>query len=268
MNDLLTIITPKLESPTLGLAPEATAERDRLLAIAVKAVKPIDSAENCLRKEAVLADMQSFQRKIEALRKEAKDPALQIGKRIDAMARELTDPLDEHITRLKHACGAFRAEEARKAEEARRAREEEVRKAQEEVMRKAKAEQERIEAERRAADEKAAAAKNELERAKAEAERQRLADEQAKALRAAEAQAKAAADAIVPVAAPAKRTGTQLKRSVEFTVTDVLALAKAHPELVEIKPRDGEIRKALLADEKIVIAGVSARFYDDLTTRR
>ena len=262
------MITPCITVPSISLAKEAVEERDRLLAIAAKAIKPINSPENCARKEDFLREMQNYQRTVEAMRKQAKAPVIKLGKEIEALANELSNPLDEHIQRIGRACGAYRAEQERKAEAERRAREEEIRKAQEEIRRKAEAEQRRIAEEQRRAEEASRAAKSELDRAKAAAEQARLAEAQAKSAKAAEVEAKAAVAEIVPVAAPVERKGTVLTRKVEFVVTDVYALAAARPELVKVEPRDGDIRKALLADEATSLPGVTARFSDEITTRK
>ena len=262
------MITPAISVPTIALAKEATERRDALLAKAAKAVKPIDSPENCARKEEFLREMQDFKRTVESMRKEAKKPVLKIGKDIDALADNLAAPLNEHIQRISRACGAYRAEQERKAEAERRAREEEIRKAQEEIRLKAEAEQRRIAEEQRKADEAARAAKSELDRAKAAAEQARLAEEQAKSAKAAEMEAKAAVAQIVPVAAQVERKGTILTRKVEFVVTNVYALAAARPDLVKIEPRDGDIRKALLADEATPLPGVTAKYSDEITTRK
>ena len=268
MTDPKTMITPAIAVPTIALAQDAIERRDALLAKAAKAVKPIDSPENCARKEDFLRAMQDYQRTVESMRKEAKKPVLKIGKDIDALADELAAPLNEHIQRISRACGAYRAEQERKAEAERRAREDEIRKAQEEIRLKAEAEQRRIAEEQRKADEAARAAKSELDRAKAAAEQTRLAEEQAKSAKAAEMEAKAAVAQIVPASAQVVRKGTVLTRKVDFVVTDVYALAAARPELVKVEPRDGDIRKALLADEATPLPGVTAKYSDEITTRR
>lgn len=262
------MITPSIAVPAIELAKEAIDERDRLLAVAAKAIKPIDTPENCARKEAFLREMRDYQKSVEEMRERAKAPALKVGREIDALAKTLSAPLTEHIQRISRACGAYRAEQERKAEAERRARDDEIRKAQEEIRLKAEAEQRRIAEEQRKADETARAAKSSLDRAKAAAEQARLAEAQAKAAKSAELEAKAAVAQIVPVAAAVERRGTVLTRKVEFVVTDIYALAAARPELVKVEPRDGDIRKALLADEKTAMPGVTAKYSDEITTRR
>ena len=117
------LIVATINATEITMAPEALKLRDKLLT----QLKNIDSVtDGFLASEAtdVLRATKDALKKLEAARKEAKAPALDIGKKIDGVADEFSSPLTEEIERLSRQLAAFQEEERRKAERARREAEE------------------------------------------------------------------------------------------------------------------------------------------------
>lgn len=259
-----------LEPSKFGVtfAAEAEAMRDTALAesgIIAKVATPDDNnkAANAQRllREVIKA--------VESARKAAKAPILDYGRAIDDAAAKFVSECKEEEMRIARLVGDFqelenakvRAAEAARLLEQNRLEEERmaaIRKAQEEERAKlAKLEEER----RRLAEEAAMAdAARRAEIAKLEAETKR----QLELAAAASAEKQDAinesfnrANASIPVVAPVRASGQVVKEDWEITVTDIWALARAHPMCVEITPRLSEIRALL--DARIKVSGVDAK---------
>lgn len=69
----------------------------------------------------------------------------------------------------------------------------------------------------------------------------------------------------LPLVAPVKAVGQVLRNGWEIIVTDIWALARAHPGCVRIEPLTGQI-KALL-DDGVKVAGVSAKRITNASVR-
>lgn len=260
----------------LGLAGiETTAsaaaldERDRLLNLARRGTSVTDGA-SAQRATEILKELKAFSRGIESARKDVKEPVLQLGKDIDALAATLTDDLAREENRIAGLIGAWQAEQNHIAEEARRKAWEEEQRIRREAEAKDLAEQERLAAEQRAREDAARKVQEELE---AKAARARSEAGRAKALAEAEAaRARAEADRVAAeekaraegmkrdeqealaigkahasaaVVQQTKPQGVSARREVEFEVVDIVALYEACAPLVKLEPNTAAIKAAL-----------------------
>lgn len=257
---------PAIES--ISATEAALKQRDELLTLARRGTS-ITTAEQAQKAGAFLKRIADFTRTIEETRKTVKAPVLDVGKRIDAVATELTRDLDAELKRISGLLGAFAAEQKRKEEEARRKaweeqerirldaerrereareKEERERKAKEEADRKAQ-EELRAAAERARSEKGRAAREAELKAAQEKADRERAEREQQerdaaeKRRQEAEAASRAAAQVVIP-AAP-KLAGISTGSNICFEVTDIVALYEAHPMFVNLTPNTAAIKSAL-----------------------
>lgn len=224
------LLTPTLAVTPLSSTEAAKTERDNLLkeASAVTTVTDRLDADSAL---PVLRALNSFLSEVESQRETAKAPVLDLGRKIDALAKELTTALKLEEDRISKLCGSFEAEERRKAEDARR---------------KADADAARI-AYEAAENEKAArrAAPTELAAARASDAIAGKAQEEIAAVR------QVAFAAIAP-----KAEGTRMSSSVCFEVTDLKVLYAAYPELVTLEPNGTAIRAICRANPELKIPGL------------
>lgn len=236
-----------LDSAEIAASSEARKKRDQLLLL-VQEHPVISSTATATTAAILLSDVKNFTRVIEAARVDVKGPVLDLAKRIDSLARELTAQLDEGATRLSRTLGAYQAEENRKAEAARRAAWEE----EQRIIREAQ-EAERLAAEQARKEAADLAAKE--QRARTEAGAARARDEAAKAKERAEADAQARADAtratIVETRVTAaaailpKPAGTSIREELCFEVEDIVKLYESAPYLVTLTPNTAAIKNAL-----------------------
>lgn len=220
-------------------APQAMEIRRHALAVATM-VDQVKSEDDQVCAVDAQRKIREALKTCEDARKAVKEPFLEIGRKIDAAAKEFSIVLKEEEVRIARLLGDYQQEQLEKIRAAERARAEEL----------ARIERERLEAERKAqaeAEEKLRAAKDaaEAERiAKAlEAEKQRqieLAAQQTEALGKAPEVAKV--------------DGQIVREVTEFEVTDIWALARAHPACVKIEPLRQQIRELL--DLGIKVAGI------------
>lgn len=229
MSDAL-VITPNLGDAQVTAANAARAERDELLKHAAAVTTVIDrlDADHATN---VLRALTAFSKRIEAARTEAKAPALDIGRRIDALAKELAHAVTTEAARVSRIVGAFEAEERRKAELVRYEAEREASRLAMEA--EAKANQARRQA------------GNELDGDRAADAIREQAVEQIVAVR------QAAAVAVAP-----KQAGTAVREDVVFEVTDIRALYAAHPELVNLEPNGTAIRAILRNAPNLQVPGL------------
>ena len=227
MNTDSLTITPSLGATVVSATDAAKATRDALL-IEAAGVTTITDRLDADAAVSVLRGLKDFLKTIEAQREAAKAPALDVGRRIDALAKELVAAVKNEEARIARICGAFEAEERRKADDARIA-------AQNEAARIAyEAAQKEREAQRTMKPEAAARASDDI---------------------AAKAQTQIAA--VRAAAAPAPRTeNTQVRSTVLFEVTDMNALHAAHPELVVLEPNGTAIRAILNANPNLKVPGL------------
>lgn len=224
------VITPNLGDAQVTAANAARAERDELLKLSSAVTSVIDrlDADHATN---VLRDLTAFSKRIEAARTEAKAPALDIGRRIDALAKELAHAVTTEAARVSRIVGAFEAEERRKAELVRYEAEREASRLAKEA--EAKANQARRQA------------GNELDGDRAADAIREQAVEQIVAVR------QAAAVAVAP-----KQAGTAVREDVVFEVTDIRALYAAYPELVNLEPNGTAIRAILRNAPNLQVPGL------------
>jgi len=208
-----------IESAAITATDDARAKRDALLVRARKgtAVVSAASAENA---GILLRDLKAFTRSIEDARKEVKEPVLEIGKRIDGLARELTDDLNNEAARISRLVGAWQAEQNKIAEEARRKAWEEEQRIKDEANRK-------------------------IEEARQHSRTEASFEKKAEKIEA--AAMKEIVDTRVSAAAvmPAKPAGLSTREEICFEVLDLVALYEAAPYLVSLTPNNSAIKAAL-----------------------
>lgn len=214
MSDLL---IRRDDTLSISVAPEAQALKLAALDDASFIVQVCDAhSQQCaVEAQQKLHDLLAA---VEESRKAAKQPVLDFGRAIDAAAKQFGAELSAEQLRIGKLIGDFQALENARIEAARRA------------------ENERLSALDR---EKAAAlaqakSHDELE-AVQETFNRRAADEAP------------SPETITPTRAEGQRVATDW----EITVTDVWALARAHPACVTIEPRLSEIKALLKAGVKV-----------------
>lgn len=184
---------------TVTIDKNFTEDRDRLL-IESKAVISIQSSDDVEKAIAVVSALKGIAKTIEAHRKVAKEPVLQLGNAIDSEAKSFSSPITLEVKRLETAVGSFQLAERRKAEEAQRKAQEEAQKA--------------IEAAEKAKSNPA----NELDALDAELEAELAVDRVAE---------------IAPV--QTKVSGASTRKDCDIEIEDIHALYKAHPECVKLE---------------------------------
>lgn len=198
---------------------------------------------------------------VEKSRVAAKEPFLEAGRQIDALAKSAVVELKSEEVRVNTLIGNYQQEVQAAARRAEQARQEELRKI--EAERLAREEEARREAARAEAARQAELRRIEEEQAKANSAKQRLEFEAAKArieaqrkadeaAREAEAQrqrelAAQAAMSLAPAKVAPKADGQRVIQVWDFEVTDVWMLARLHPGLVTITPNRAEILRTLAA---------------------
>lgn len=210
-----------LQAAEIAIAPEARELRDGLL-VEIRGVTTVSDAFDADVAADVLKRTKDLTRSIEASRTTVKAPVLELGKKIDALAKEITAELESEAGRVAKVLGAYQLEEKRKAEAAARA---------------AREEEERIKRE--------AAAKAE---AAAPAEVAAIVDQATERI---VATRQAAAAVVAPKAA-----NTGVREDVCFEVTDIVALYAARPELVNLEPNGTAIRAICKANPKLQLPGL------------
>jgi hypothetical protein len=224
------IITPGIGSAIVTAAEAARHKRDDLLTAAglVTTVADRIDADDAME---VFRSLKGFSKEIETQHRVAKAPVLDLGRKIDAIGKELVAKIDTEANRIGKVIGAYEQEERRKAEDARRAAEAEAAKIA-------------AEAERQAA----------LARAKVrtDEERARVTDAVVEQAAAQIVQVRQAAAAI----APPKTEGLRLNDRVCFEVDDVKAMYAAFPELCVIEPNGAAIRAILKANPELKVPGL------------
>lgn len=226
MSDSLEIIVSgSLPRPEIELS--AAAFNARTLALEASGrIKAISSVGDLDAAAAALTKIKSLTRSVEDSRKEVKAPVLEVGRRIDAVAKDYLTSLESEAKRLSVIVGAYQEAARRKAEKDR----EEAAKAQ-------------------------AAALAEMNAKQAEA----LAngDEAAADAARAEAADKIAASQLAVIEAEGPRPdGIVTRTSWKFEVLDIHTLHSNRPELCVIEPNNAAIRAVVKASNGSAIPGL------------
>jgi DNA polymerase III alpha subunit (gram-positive type) len=231
------------------IVPESYAERTRAIA-AASSVSVVTTAAEQATAVTALRSLKALTKQVEASRKEAKAPVLELGRRIDATAETFLRDITVEDARVTALLTAYEVEQRRIAAEAEKVRQAEVdrlaaeeRQKQSEIQRQiAEAEKQQREAREAAQnaesrDELAAAARK-AEAAKAELLKLGV------TMQRSEDAVIVAQSVPVPVAAPPRPAGTSVRQPWTFDLTDIRALYNARPDLCEITPR----RSVILAE--------------------
>lgn len=220
----------------LTIAPEAEALRAKLLADA-SSISEVTDEQSCAIARQALKSLADFRLRLEKSRKDVKEPVLDLGRKIDKAAADFGAPTSTEEKRINGLIANYAAEQERKRREA----EAEARR------QAAEAERLRLEAERakREAEEAAKRAANADQMTLDDVASQAAAKAEAEAAERArlEAQQKAAQAAI----AATSPSVAKAKPVLDYTVTDIVALYRACPDLVDLTPKRREILARLKA---------------------
>jgi hypothetical protein len=221
MSDTLEIVVSgSLPCPQIELSPAAFNARTMALEASGR-IKAIASVADLDAAAGALTKLKSLTRSVEDSRKEVKAPVLEVGKRIDATAKDYLAPLEVEAKRLSVIVGAFQEAARRKAEKDR----EEAARVQAEALAELNAKQ---------------------------AEALANGDEAAADAARAEAADKIAASQLAVIAAEGpKPEGIVTRTSWKFEVVDINALHAARPELCLIEPNNAAIRAVVKTGAQI-----------------
>ena len=214
----------EIDETQIEVIPEAYLARDSAIHKA-ELVTTVEDAFEAQSASTAMHALNEIVKGMEASRKEAKAPALQAGRAIDAIAKDFLASAQTELTRVKRLLGEYQRVEAEK-------------------KRKAEAEARRKEQAERAAFEKAERERIQKENAgRTETLNQDL-DKAAEKFD--KSVAKIKQDAAQSHSAVA---GVKVRTTVKFRVIDEAALMQARPEL--FTPDDKKIRAALKLTKQI-----------------
>lgn len=210
MSDNLIQIS-ELADTEISLLPEAEKLKKQLLNQA-RTVETITDAFEADCAADVLKNISTAVKDMEATRKEVKAPVLELGRRIDGVAKEWLSDLDAEKKRINRTLGDYQAEQDRIRRDAERR--------EREAQEKARREAEEALAD---GDEKAAAEATE-----------KIAESSAKVSKAAH-----------------RPEGVSVRTAYKFEVEDIDALFKAAPHLCKVEPDNAAIRAAIKKNQAI-----------------
>jgi len=242
MNEI-TIITPQApDTGSITIRPEIVQARNELLAT-IQSLPPINSDEACSSALNVVRKAKAMVSQTEKDRTTLKAPFLEVGRKLDAVAREFSDELKEACRAVETKIGAYNLRQQQ-------LREEEQRKQREEL---ARLEEQRLAAEREAEEAARKVAEADAPEARKEALKEQLAAEE----RADETQS-AQVSTIQQMADIPRSTvsGGAQRFKVEVDVTDIKALYAAFPHCVKMTPVLGVIKSIAETNPDKEIPGV------------
>jgi hypothetical protein len=184
---------------------------------------------------------QTFLKDLEASRKSVKQPILELGRKIDALADELAAPVKEQMNRVGQMVAKFQTAEAMRVEQERKERE--------------KAEAAAMEAARKAAEEAYKAA----EAMKDESGLQGAINAEVEALL---KRKEMYATLTAPQPSAIKAKGSVTKKILKYEVTDLAAAYAAAPHLFSIEIKPSAVNATCTVNSKI--AGI--RFWEELVS--
>lgn len=238
------------EGYTIALTPEALAAKQKAINEA-KGIITVTTEKGAELARSSVKALKSFRTKIEASRKLVKEPILEAGRRVDKVAKDLSDELTAEEKRVEKLVLAFSTEQERQrqliAAEAERKRKE----AEEEARKLQEAEEEARRAKDAALVEEASSGGSTsladiIARAKAIDE----AEAAEKAVEERQAAASAASNLAVALERTASASSSvSVSKIIEFDVLDINEFFKAHPHLVSLAAKTAEV-KAFLKAEK------------------
>lgn len=216
------LIITGLQHAVIDIEPTAIERRDDLVATS-QGIEAVADAIDADAAASVLREIETYLKGCEAARVTIGGPVLNITRKINDTAKVYCEPLKVEKDRLSRLLGIYQQAEREKAEKARREAEEAARLIAHEEARKL------------------AAAEIEHGADSPEAEA------------AAEAAVNRVAEARVAVvqAVPVQPKGVAIRQPWKFLVTDIKALAAAHPELVVISPNTAAINAVIKHNQDI-----------------
>lgn len=216
------LVVSGLKMPPIFIPSGTTRTRDEAV-VKAQSVLSVSNAEE--QKEAVeaMSNLRSLAKRMESSRELVKRPVLDIGKAIDTLAKDFSNPITQEVNRLNLLISTFQREED--------ARVEKKRQEEEAARRKIFEDEERKKAE---LQKKADAAKNPVEKMKI---LQKIDDTEAKATEAVQESLRR------DIAnAPARAAGMVVRKDWKHRVIDIKTLYTARPELCVIEPNNAMIR--------------------------
>jgi hypothetical protein len=238
----------------LAIAPEAETLKAELLQSAAAITRVSGPDENETARTAIKA-LGAMRNAVEKSRKLVKEPVLQIGRDIDAKAKDFVGQIEAEEKRVAGLLADYATEVERERQRVLREMEAQ-RQAEEKSRREEEAAARAAEAARIAAEQAEWEATDDAQAAKAAQAAQEAAE---KARMAAEQAAKAAAaEASKPILVPAKAAG--VKFTLDYEVADIERLYHTRPEFVKLEPKRAEILAYLktLHDTEHLEAGLLA----------
>lgn len=229
------------------LAPECQEEKITALAKSKTVLAVADDRQQQIAVNAMKA-LKSLLKEVESYRKEVKGPVAELGKRIDGMAKEFCEDIEEELTRVSGIAGEYESEKQKRIAEQKK---------------KLQAEIDRIEADRKSRQDEidqrertALDAARELKSIQARRAAQEAAIRESQS-RQAEVKAETrAAVAELPLVSENKARGSVVRVSRKFEVMDVMALYRQRPDLVTLAPITCLINEAIRGDPMPSIAGL------------
>lgn len=242
------------QAVTIGLDPAAESERDALVA-GSSLLMSVESDQDLEEAVGHARGLKAIAKATEEARTNVKAPVLDIGRAIDAKAKEFVAPVAAELQRVEKLMADYtrRREEERRAAE--RRRQEEIRRAQEEEARKLREIEEQARRKRQEEEQAAREAAEllggtEAEVTKAVAEVAAEVNAQAEAAAAAviqdtERQTNLAIVETAPAVSGGRPDGLSMRRVPAFRISCGVILAQSNPELVAIEPKTREIQAML-----------------------
>ena len=232
----------------VGFIPDAYKMRDKAVAHSAGIITVADPVEQSAAVAALRA-LKGVSKEVEASRKTAKAPVLDLGKRVDALAEQFVAPVTKEEERLTKLLTDYEVAQQR-------IRDEEARKAQAEADRVAAVERKKadeLRAQRTEAERQLAAAREQAANAETKEElaaSRKAVDDATRRVLDLGGRIESAEDAAVvaqafpaPVPKAAAPSGLTAQQPWTFEILDLKAFAAACPDLVEITPK----RAAILA---------------------
>lgn len=249
-----------------ALVSPTAEEQKRIIVEASRRVLAVTDPDSCDIAQARIKALATLRIAVEKSRNEVKAPVLELGRRIDGIAKDfaaevvaeegrLTGLVNEYAREqqriAREAAARAEAERQRIQREEHAARMEAMRKEQEAERQRMEAERQKHEAEMaalratRAADAQAEADARRKEQEAAQAQREAAARADAARADAERAAADARAQELATRAAVAPPMPNGVKEEIDFEVEDIAAFAAAFPQLVTITPKRADILSAL-----------------------
>ena len=110
------LIRYTLPETSVTVDPEFVKERDTLLARAAEITSVTTPNQNILAVQRA-RDLKSFGKTVETMRRKAKEPMVDLGKRIDAAAKDFLAPVESELKAMEERLAAFQMAEAARVRE-------------------------------------------------------------------------------------------------------------------------------------------------------